>query len=314
MKAIEVIEFGGPEALTLREVPDPEPAEGHVLVDVRAAGVNFADALMVANRYPPKPTELPFVPGLEAAGLTPEGRRVVAIAQAAYAERALVPEALSAEVPDGVEDGQALALMIQGLTAWHVLRDSAALEAGESVLIHAGAGGVGSLAVQLAKRFGAGRVVATASTPEKRELAARLGADAAVDSTSDTLEDDVRAANGGRPFDVVLEMVGGETFAASLRLTATFGRLVTFGAAGGAPPPPVEPSKLTVGCKGVLGFWLMPHLDRGVFARTVPELLRLVADGELEPVVGASYPLAEARRAHEDLLGRRSTGKLVLVP
>src|SRR4051812_5300294 len=226
MRAIQIIEFGGPEVLQLRDLPDPQAPDGAVVVDVAAAGVNWADTHQAENSYL-APTQLPLVPGGEVVGRTPDGRRVVALtAGGGYAERAVASPAAMWEVPDGVTDGQALGLVLQGTTAWHLLRTSAQLRAGESVVVHAAAGGVGTLAVQLAKRFGAGRVIGVASSQDKRALATRLGADAVVDAADPPLGRALREANGGERCDVVLEMVGGRTFQESLEALAPFGRLV----------------------------------------------------------------------------------------
>src|SRR3954454_2535737 len=195
MRAIQITEFGGPEVLQVRDVPDPQVPEGSVLLEVRASGVNWADTHQAENSYL-APAHLPLIPGGEAVGITPDGRRVVALlAGGGYAERAVANPVAMWEVPDGVSDGQALGLVLQGTTAWHLLRTSAQLREGESVVVHAAAGGVGTLAVQLAKRFGAGRVIGTASSEEKRALATRLGADAVVDSTRDDLGAGLREAN-----------------------------------------------------------------------------------------------------------------------
>ena len=219
VRAIQITEFGGPEVLRLVELPDPEPAGGLVVHEVTAAGVNYADTHQTEDSYLAK-QELPLVPGAEFVGLAPDGSRVVGLlAGGGYAERVLAAPALTWPVPDGVSDGAALAVVLQGLTAWHALRTCAHLAAGESVLVHAAAGGVGTLAVQLAKLWGAGRVIATASSPDKRELARSLGADEVVDPAAPDLVDALRAANGGRRVDVVLEMVGGPVFDASLRAT-----------------------------------------------------------------------------------------------
>ena len=315
MRAIQIQEFGGPEVLVERELPDPEPGAGQQLIEVRAAGVNFADTHHAENSYL-APAEVPLVPGGEAVGITPDGRRVVALlGSGGYAEKAVAAPALTWEIPDGVTDAQALALVLQGTTAWHLLRTSAQLRRGESVVVHAAAGGVGTLAVQLAKRFGAGRVIGVASTEEKRELVRRLGADAVIDSRADDLTAAMRDANDGRPVDVVLEMVGGSTFAASLKALAPFGRVVHFGQAGREGAPKVDPGRLMAHSTGVIGFWLV-HLVRrpDLLTEAMEDMFAAVRAGELEPVVGGSYPLAEARRAHEDIRSRRTTGKLVLTP
>ncbi|HEX8068062.1 MAG TPA: zinc-binding dehydrogenase [Thermoleophilaceae bacterium] len=314
MRAIRIEEFGGPEVLKPAELPDPEPGDGGVLLDVSAAGVNYADTHQAENSYLAEAT-LPLVPGAEAVGTAPDGRRVVALLAGGYAEKAVASPAAMWEVPDGVSDGQALALVLQGTTAWHVLRTSAALREGETVVVHAAAGGVGTLAVQLAKRFGAGRVIGVASSPEKRELAERLGADATVDSAADDLTAALREANGGRRVDVVLEMVGGRTFEQSFEALAPFGRLVHYGQAAREGAPEVDPGRLMGTSRGVIGFWLA-HMIRmpPLMTEAMTGMLEAVVAGELEPVVGATYPLDEARRAHEDLRGRGTTGKLVLVP
>jgi len=315
MRAIQITEFGGPEVLEPREVDEPQAPEGGVVLDVSAAGVNWADTHQAENSYL-APAELPLVPGGEVVGTTPDGRRVVAlVAGGGYAEKALAFEAAMWEVPDGVSDAQALGLVLQGTTAWHLLRTSAQLRAGESVVVHAAAGGVGTLAVQLAKRFGAGRVIGVASSGDKRELASRLGADAVVDSAVDDLTAALREANDGAKVDVVLEMVGGATFAASLKALAPFGRLVHFGQAGREGAPKVDPGALMARSQGVLGFWLVHMMQRpDLMTEAMSAMFELVRSGELEVVAGGEYPLEEARRAHEDLRARGTVGKLVLVP
>jgi len=315
MRAIQIQEFGGPEVLVERELPDPEPADGLVVLEVTAAGINYADTHQAENTYL-APAQLPLVPGGEVVGRTPDGRRVVAlVAGGGYAERVLAAEAAMWDVPDGVSDAQALALVLQGTTAWHLLRTSAQLREGESVVVHAAAGGVGTLAVQLAKRFGAGRVIGVASSEEKRALATRLGADAVVDAGAEDLAAAVREANGGERVDVVLEMVGGRTFAASLSALAAFGRLVHFGQAGREAPPPIDAGRLMATSRGVLGFWLVHMLRRpDLLGEAMRDMFDAVPAGELEPIVGGSYPLADARRAHEELRARRTVGKLLLTP
>jgi NADPH2:quinone reductase len=313
VRAVQITEFGGPEVLRLTDLPDPVPGPGELLVEVDSAGVNYADTHTVENSYLSRAT-LPLVPGAEVAGRTPQGRRVVALSgSGGYAEKAVVPEALTHDLPDSITDGQALALIVQGLTGWHLLRTVGRLAPGESVVVHAAAGGTGSLAVQLAKAFGAGRVIATASTPAKRDLALELGADTAVDPDPDGLAERLREAAGGRGADVVLEMTGGPVFDASLAALAPFGRLVTYGMASRTPATPVEPARLMARSTAVIGFWLARLIDRpGAYHEPLDELLAMVADGRLRPLAGGVYPLAEAARAHEDLRARRTTGKLVL--
>jgi NADPH2:quinone reductase len=314
MRAIHVTEFGGPEVLVEADLPDPQPAEGMVLLETSAAGINFADTHQTENTYLAA-AELPMIPGAEVAGTTPEGKRVVAlVGSGGYAERVLAAPLFTYEVPDGVDDGQALAIILQGTTAWHLLRTCAHLKEGESVVVHAAAGGVGTLAIQLAKRWGAGRVIAAASSEEKRQLALDLGADVAIDARAPDMKAAIEDANGGK-VDVVLEMVGGSTFDGSLHALAPFGRLVFFGMAGRERPEPVDPGMLLQRSRSVIGFWLAHCMARPeMLAEPVRELLAMVAAGELQPVVGGTYPLSEARRAHEDMRARRTSGKLIIDP
>ena len=315
MRAILITEFGGPEVLKLVEVPDPEPAAGQVLITVDRAGINYADTHHAENSYLAK-TTLPLVPGGEVVGRTPDGRRSVAlVGSGGYAERAVAHEAAVFDVPDAVDDVTALGLLVQGTTAWLLLRRSAHLEPGESVVVHAAAGGVGSLAVQLARAWGAGRVIATASSPDKRQLALDLGADVAVDANAANMTDALREANGGARVDVVLDMTGGRVTDESLAALAPFGRLAFYGMANRQPPEPVAPASLLAHSTTVAGMWLV-HAARvpGLLAGALTDLFAMVGAGTLRVVAGGEYPLAEAGRAHEDLRARRTVGKLVLDP
>jgi NADPH2:quinone reductase len=323
MRAIRISEWGGPEVLELVEdVPVPEADEHHVLVRVTRAGVNFADTHARENSYLAR-YELPLVPGAEIAGVVERGgggftagQRVVSlVGTGGYAEYVAAPAATTFPIPDGVSDATALALLLQGLTAWHLYRTSAKLAPGESVVVHAAAGGVGSLAVQLAKPLGAGRVIATCSSEDKRGLALELGADAAVDVTREDLSAALIEANLGERVDVVLEMAGGRVFEASLDALAPFGRLVTYGIAS-REPNTVSTGALMRKSRAVVGFWLMHCLRRPAEMVDAPlqELFERTADGELRVVEGETYPLSEVRRAHEDLQARRTSGKLVLDP
>ena len=257
MRAIQVEQFGGPEVLQLVDIPEPKPEPGFDLITVTAAGINFADTHQAENSYIAQQT-LPLVPGAEAVGLTSDGRRVVSLlANGGYAEKALAPQATTFPVPDGVSDGQALSLVLQGLTAWHMLTTISHLKQGETVVVHAAAGGVGSTAVQLAKHFGAGRVIGTTSSESKSELARSLGADEVVDANASDMNSALREANGGKPVDVVLEMTGGPVFDASLNALAPFGRLVVYGAASRKAPSDINPLALMGKSRTVAGFWLM---------------------------------------------------------
>jgi len=314
VRAVQIVEFGGPDVLRLVDLPRPDPRDGELLIEVSRAGVNFADTHQRENSYLAR-YELPLVLGGEVAGTTEDGRRVVALlGSGGYAEYAVAPAASVFPIPDGLEDGAALALLIQGLTAWHLFRTCARLAAGESVIVVSGAGGVGSLAVQLAKPSGAGRVIATASTEEKRRLTLELGADAAVDPAADDLTAALIEANEGRRVDVALEMSGGRVFDACAEALAPFGRIVTYGIASGEQNA-VETGRLMRKSRAVVGFWLVHCLGRReMMEEPLAELFERAARGELRPQVGPVYPLSEVRRAHEDLQGRRTTGKLLLDP
>jgi NADPH2:quinone reductase len=313
LRAIRIDQWGGPEVLRLVEdAPVPVAGDGQTLIRVERAGINYADTHARDNSYLAR-YELPLIPGGEVAGTTEDGRRVAAlVANGGYAEYAVADAVIP--IPEGVSYGEALALVLQGLTAWHLCRTSARLAEGESVVVHAAAGGVGSLAVQLAKAFGAGRVIATASSESKRELALELGADVALDSTAGDLAARLREANGGKRVDVVFEMAGGSVFDASLEALAPFGRLVTYGAAS-REPNQVPSGVLMHGSKAVVGFWLV-HAFRHpeMIGPPLQDLFERVGAGTLRVVEGETYPLSQARRAHEDLQARRTTGKLMLDP
>jgi NADPH2:quinone reductase len=314
MRAVQIQEFGGPEVLQVVDLPRPEPGESQVLVEVSRAGINFADTHQRENSYLAR-YEVPLVLGGEVAGTTPDGTRVVALVPSGgYAEYALAHESTVFPIPDGVDDGTALALVIQGLTAWHLFKTSAKLAEGESAVVISGAGGVGSLAVQLARPFGAGRVIATASTEEKRALTLELGADAAVDPTVEDLKEALIEANDGNQVDVVLEMAGGRVFDACYSALAPFGRIVAYGIAG-REQNSVETGRLMRRSRAVIGFWLMHCLGRrDMMEEPLADLFERAARGELRAQMGHTYPLSEVRRAHEDLQGRRTTGKLLLDP
>jgi NADPH:quinone reductase len=315
MRAIQQQEFGGPEVLELVELPVPEPGEGQVLIEVARAGMNFADTHQRRNDYL-APAQLPLVPGAEVAGIrTDTGQRVVAlIPNGGYAEYAVAPEALTFPLPDEVDDGTALALLIQGLTAWHLYKTCARIQPGESVVVHAAAGGVGSLAVQLGHPLGAGRVIASASTEEKRALALELGADAAIDAAPEGMTERIVEANAGKRVDAVFEMAGGAVFDASLEALAPFGRMVAYGIAS-REQNEVRTGALMRTSRSVVGFWLMHCLGRpGMVDEALKDLFARAARGELRAVVGATYPLAEAAQAQIELAERRTTGKLLLDP
>jgi NADPH:quinone reductase len=315
MRAIQITEFGGPENLELVDLDRPEPKDGEVLIKVERAGINFADTHQRENTYLAK-FSLPLIPGGEVGGtIEGTGERVIAMTgQGGYAEYAAVPREQVFPIPDSVEYGTALALLIQGLTAWHLYRTSAKIQPGESVVVVSGAGGVGSLAVQLGKPMGAGRVIATASSEDKRNLTLELGADAAVDPNEDDLKQALIDANEGRKVDVVLEMAGGRTFDQSLEALAPFGRMVTYGLAS-REPSEIQNGRLMRKSWAVVGFWLMHCLGREDMMRgPLEDLFQRAAQGQLKPLMGETYGLSDVARAHEDLQARRTSGKLLLDP
>ena len=323
MRAVQIESFGGPEVMRLAELPTPEPADGEVLIRVSRAGVNWSDTHQRENEYIAR-YELPLVPGGEVVGTVErgagelrEGQRVVAMTggTGAYAEYATASAETTFPLPDGVDDEQALALLIQGLTAWHLYRTCAKVAPGESVVVISGAGGVGSLAVQLGKPLAnAGRVIATASSEEKRRLTMQLGADAAIDTATEDLTAALIEANGGEPVDVVFEMSGGRIFDESLKALAPFGRIVAYGIAS-RDQNDLRTGSLMRRSQTVVGFWLMHCIGRpGMLREPLADLYERAARGEVRAVVGGTYGLSDVQRAHEDIQSRRTTGKLVLDP
>ena len=315
MRAIHLTEFGGPEKLVVSEQPEPIAGDGEEVLEVLAAGINYADTHQTEDSYLAKQS-LPLIPGSEVVVRGSDGNRLLGfVSGGGYAERIAVNPKHLFPIPDGVSNADALATLVQGATAWHLLRTSAHLADGESVVVHAGAGGVGTIAIQLAKKWGAGRVIATASSAEKRALALELGADAAIDSNSDDLAAALKEANDGRGVDIVLEMTGGPVFDQSLRALAPLGRLAVFGMAGRVPPHDVPPAALMARSTAVIGFWLVHVVQRpAMLAAAVTDLLGMLDRGELRAVIGNSYSLDTAADAHRALLDRSSMGKLILVP
>jgi NADPH2:quinone reductase len=284
-----------------------------VVVDVARSGMNWADTHAIRNDYLAE-QELPLIPGAEIAGTTADGRRVAALMNnGGYAQKAAVPETLLVPVPDEVSDEQAAGLLLQGMTAHALLHYCAHIEQGETVVVEAAAGGTGSLAVQLAKRVGA-KVIGLASSEEKRALAERLGAEATADSRAEDLKEAILEANGGEKVDVVLHM-SGTGFEAELHALGMLGRMVCFGNAA-RHPNELQTNYLLQTSKSVIGFWLVALIARrqDLVASMIGDLLGAVASGELEVVIGATYPLSEAARAHQDMQERSTTGKLLLDP
>ena len=303
MRAVLLRETGGPERLELAEVPEPEPGDGEVVVRVRAAGINFADVLVRQGRYP-QPPELPTVPGSEIAGEV-EGRRVMALPRGGgYAEALAVDERLVVPLTDSASFEEGAGFLLTFLTAWIPLTRQVRVGEGTVVLVHAGSGGVGSAAIQLAKHLGA-RVVATASTEEKRAVAAEQGADE-VFGYEDF--EGIRA-------DVVLDPVGGDVFTRSFSVLKPLGSVVALGFAGGWWEP-LDPAPLVGRNLGMQGFYLgrlMRH-EPELVQEALGELLELWSAGAVKPLIGATFPLERAGEAHELIESRGHVGKVVLVP
>jgi NADPH:quinone reductase len=313
VKAIQIQRFGGPEVLEFVEVPDPSPKLAEMVVNVKSIGVNFADTHASRNDYLAEQT-LPLIPGAEVSGQLNDGRRVVVLlGSGGYAEKVAVPQSQLIEIPPEVDYQQAAAVLLQGLTALALVHRCARLEPGETVVVEAAAGGTGTLAVQLAKRAGA-KVIGLASSEEKRTMVRELGAEACVDSRAEDLGEAIREANDGKRVDAVLHMSGGEAFDAELGVLAPLGRMVVFGIAS-REQRQVSTASLLRGSKSVIGFWLAHLLARrDLLGPMIQELLAAVAAGQLTATIGEVYPLSEAARAHEDLIARRTTGKLLLDP
>lgn len=324
MKTVIVEEFGGPEVLRISDVERPAPGEGETLVEVRSIGVNYADTMRRRNQYVTA-QDLPFVPGSEVAGVVAEvedgvegvavGDRVVTLlGTGGYAEYGVASAENLIPIPEELDFDHAAAVPLQGLTAYHIIKTYGRIQEGESVLVHAAAGGVGTLAVQMAKLLGAGKLVATASTREKLQLAGSLGADALVDYTADDWPESVREATDGRGADVILEMIGGDFLQKNLSCLAPFGRMIVFGAASGERGS-IVPLDLMRKNHTVSGFWLPWILNQPeLVGPSLREILDWISTGELKLTIGARYPLEEAARAHADLENRRTTGKLILNP
>ncbi|MGW4160019.1 quinone oxidoreductase family protein [Streptomyces sp. SS162] len=311
MRAVTMSSHGGPEVLRLTAVPEPEPKAGHHRVEVLQAGVNYADLHVREGDYLAGVT-LPYVPGNEVMGYS-DGRRVVALTRGGgYAQVALAHRRSTIPVPDDIDDATAISLTLQGNSAWHLLHTVLRISPGETVIVPAAAGGVGSLAVQLAKRAGA-RVVALAGTDSKRALALGLGADAVVDSTSTSLAVALKEATHGAAA-AALEMTGGDTLHSTLEALAPMGRMAVYGSVSGIETTITTRDLMATG-KTVSGFWL-PLLfgHRTALRDSMADLFQAVRDGELAVPAPTVYPLSEAARAHEDMAARRTTGKVVLDP
>ncbi|MFC5138757.1 quinone oxidoreductase family protein [Actinomycetospora rhizophila] len=321
MRAVRVSRLGGPEVLEPAELPDPEPGEGQVLVEIATVGVNYIDTYFRAGIYP---HELPFVPGVEGGGtVRAVGPAVTTVAPGdrvawtntlgTYATLAVVPATDLVVVPEGVDLETATAVALQGMTAHYLLHDTYPVAPGDDVLVHAAAGGMGLLLCQMARSLGA-RVIATTSSPEKDALAREAGADETL-RYSDDLPDRVRALTGGEGVAVVYDGVGASTFDASLASLRIRGVLALYGAASG-PVPPVDPQRLNSAGSVYL---TRPSLHWHVrtpeqLATRAAAVFSAVAAGDLAVRIGGRYALDDAATAHRDLESRRTTGKLLLRP
>jgi len=322
MKAIQVSQVGGPEVLTLVDVATPELKPNEALIQIKAAGVNFIDVYFREGRYP---APLPFINGQEAAGVIVEvgpdvktfrpGDRVAYVGRlGSYAEFASVPAGQLVRIPGELDFDQAAAAMLQGMTAHYLTHGSYPVKQGDTVLIHAAAGGVGLLLVQLAKRAGA-RVIATAGSDEKAQLARDAGADELIIYTQQDFEIETRRLTDGQGVHAVYDGVGKDTFQKDLKVLRPRGYLVLFGGASGAVPP-LDLMQLTQ--HGSL-FVTRPKLSdyiatRDELEQRANDILQLIVRGELKLRIHQRYPLAEAQQAHRDLEGRKTTGKLLLIP
>jgi NADPH:quinone reductase len=324
MHAIEVSETGGPEVLRYVDVPEPTPGPGEVLIKAEAIGVNYIDTYFRSGQYP---RELPFILGQETAGTVvatgdgvdefSAGDRVgTAAASSAYAELSSAPAALTAKVPDGVTSDVAASVMLKGLTAHYLLKSVYPVQSGDTVLVHAGAGGVGLILTQWATLLGA-RVITTVSTPEKARMSKQAGAAEVLSYPDDADEfgQQIRELTGGAGVAAVYDGVGATTFDASLASLAVRGTLALFGAASG-PVPPFDPQRLNAAGSVFLSRPSLAHFIRtgDEFHWRASELFEAIAGGAITIEVGGRYPLAEAARAHQDLQGRKTTGSIVLLP
>ena len=322
MKAIQTLQKGGPEVLSYMDLPAPTPKPNEALVKISAAGVNFIDVYFREGRYP---LAFPFISGQEASGTVSEigsdmkdfkvGDRVAYTGIiGAYAEYAAVPADRLVHVPAGITDQQAAAAMLQGMTAHYLVNDTYPLKKGETALIHAAAGGVGLLLVQMAKNIGA-RVIATAGTEEKANLAREAGADEVILYTQQDFEAETKRLTDGKGVHVIYDGVGQTTFDKDLNILRPRGYLVLFGASSG-PVPPFDLGKLAV--KGSL-FITRPTLVYHIASheelqQRASAVLNMIGAGKLKLRIGHIYPLKDAQQAHRDLEGRRTTGKLLLIP
>ncbi|WP_406115962.1 zinc-binding alcohol dehydrogenase family protein [Kitasatospora purpeofusca] len=313
MRAAVIHRYGGPEEFRAETVPEPVAGPGQVLIDVTLAGLNYADLHCRTGDYARYP--LPAVLGADVVGRRRgDGRRVAALLRSGggYAQVARAEAAHTVELPDGVDDEQALALLEQGATAYSALTLAGRLRPGETVAVTAAAGGVGHLAVQLARELGAGRVLALASTPAKREFVRTLGADRTLDPGDPELAERLAAASEPGGVDLFVDLVGGRVLRVGLDALAPFGRLLSIGSRGGVEET-FSVDELADRSAGLVGFWLQHVLaDRVLFAGIVERLLRLAADGRLVARIDRTVPLSGVAGAHRALARRETMGKVLV--
>ena len=323
MKAVRVHNYGGSEVLKYEDAPVPVAAKGEAVVKIAAAGLNFVDVYYRSGLY--KAPQLPFIPGQEAAGtvasigegvteVKPGDRVAYAMTQGSYAEFAAVPAWKLVKLPDNVDFKLGAAIMLQGMTAHYLTHSTFALKRGHSAVVHAGAGGVGLLLIQIAKKLGA-TVYTTVGNEAKGELARGAGADEVIIYSKQDFETEVKRLTGGRGVEVVYDSVGASTFEKSLNCLRSRGYLVYYGHSSG-PVPSFDPAILVA--KGSL-FLTRPSLAHYAATREevlsrANDLFRWVGNGELKLRIGHTFSLAEAQKAHDELAGRRTTGKVLLIP
>ena len=321
MKAVLVTAYGGPEHMVYTEVEKPEPGAGEVLIKVVATSVNFAD---IKSRYGKKGGKLPFIPGLDVAGVVERvgagverfqvGQRVIAFpGNGSYAEWVVADERLTFALPDSMDFRTAAACPIVSFTSYKLLADVARVEAGETVLIHAAAGGIGTTAIQLAKLLGAGKVIGTVGHESKRETALQAGADHVIVYEDSVFADQVHELTNGEGANVILDSIAGKVSEESMRCLAPYGRLVHFGNASGEVGT-FQTVDLHASCRSVLGFSFGTTRSKRpeLLGDTGERVLKFLADGSLQIKIGRSFPLAEAAQAHEWVESRKSTGKVLL--
>ena len=321
MKAVRINEFGGLEVLQWEDVPEPTPRAGQVLIKVDSAGVNYADIMRRQGNYPGP--DLPATLGLEAAGTITDlgegvsglsvGQRVMAMGPQGNAEFVAVNANYVFPYPETVDPVQAGGMPIVFLTAYHLLKTRGQIQPGETVLIQAGASGVGTVAIQLAKAWGA-RVITTASSPEKLDLARSLGADETINYVAQDFEEEVRQLTNGNGVELVLECVGGPVLEKSVRCVASYGKLISFGNASGTPASLLG-ADIFGANRTVIGFSMgRSPMGRLNHQDAMDELFPMLAQGQVRLVVDRVLPMAEAAKAHQHLSNRGSQGKVILTP